>query len=362
MDRPLPLGGPRQRALLALLLIEQRSQRRDRHARRRALGGASRPTVPTTTLRSYVSRLRQSLGDGAADRRNVHRLPARPRWAPTRCSGVRTARFEPPMRDSRLAACAAARDGFAAALTLWRGRPFAGLSDDGAWPSKRIGSRSCACTRWNSASRPTSRSGRSPELIDELEALVRRHPYRERLWRSLMLALYHSGRQADALATYHRARQMLDEQFGLEPGDNLRALEVRHPARRGGADRPCAATRQPSSRRSPPSSAAIRRSPTSCAFLAPGGWSRLRASAASARRDWRSRRHDPRKRSLRGRCNVFVDLAPVTEPAGVVRAVAPSTRHTRAGRRTRARPGFGRPAAFEDAARPRQLRAPAETP
>jgi predicted ATPase len=67
--------------------------------------------------------------------------------------------------------------------------------------------------------------GRAAELVDELEALVRQHPFRERLWHHLMLALYRAGRQADALAAYHRARRSLDEHLGIEPGEELRALE-----------------------------------------------------------------------------------------------------------------------------------------
>ena len=63
------------------------------------------------------------------------------------------------------------------------------------------------------------------ELIDELEGLVGEYPYRERLWRQLMLALYRAERQADALAAYRRARAVLDEELGLEPGEELQRLE-----------------------------------------------------------------------------------------------------------------------------------------
>ena len=64
-----------------------------------------------------------------------------------------------------------------------------------------------------------------PQLIDELEGLVGEYPYRERLWRQLMLALYRAERQADALAAYRRARAVLDEELGLEPGEELQRLE-----------------------------------------------------------------------------------------------------------------------------------------
>src|SRR4029079_12845961 len=68
--------------------------------------------------------------------------------------------------------------------------------------------------------------GRAAEIVDELEGLVGAHPFRERLWRHLMLALYRAGRQADALAAYHRARRALDEELGIEPGPELRDLET----------------------------------------------------------------------------------------------------------------------------------------
>ena len=67
--------------------------------------------------------------------------------------------------------------------------------------------------------------GRHAELISELEALVREHPLRERLRAQLMLALYRSGRQAEALAAYQQARKMLAEELGLEPGRRLQELE-----------------------------------------------------------------------------------------------------------------------------------------
>jgi hypothetical protein len=67
--------------------------------------------------------------------------------------------------------------------------------------------------------------GRDAEVAGELERLVAEHPVRERLWRLLMLALYRGGRQADALAAYQRARAVLADELGLEPGEELRDLE-----------------------------------------------------------------------------------------------------------------------------------------
>ena len=74
-------------------------------------------------------------------------------------------------------------------------------------------------------SRRSSRSAAADELVEELETLVREEPFRERLWGHLMLALYRGGRQADALAAYRRARSLLVEEIGVEPGEELKELE-----------------------------------------------------------------------------------------------------------------------------------------
>jgi DNA-binding SARP family transcriptional activator len=69
--------------------------------------------------------------------------------------------------------------------------------------------------------------GKHADLVPALSDLVRRHPLREQLWGSLMVALYRSGRQADALATYRRLRDVLGEELGIEPSPEIRKLEER---------------------------------------------------------------------------------------------------------------------------------------
>jgi DNA-binding SARP family transcriptional activator len=69
-------------------------------------------------------------------------------------------------------------------------------------------------------------TGRHAEAVGELERLVGRYPSRERLWELLMVALQRSGRQTDALRTYRRVRSVLVEEFGVEPGRELRRLEA----------------------------------------------------------------------------------------------------------------------------------------
>ena len=87
--------------------------------------------------------------------------------------------------------------------------------------------------------------GQHGVLVGELESLVARHPLRERLWAALMMALYRSGRQADAVRAYQRARDVLVEELGLEPGAELRRLEAAVLAGDSALDPPDATRRAP---------------------------------------------------------------------------------------------------------------------
>lgn len=109
---------------------------------------------------------------------------------------------------------------------LWRGQPFAGIAEDGAFLAEATRLQELRLHALEARFEADIELDRSPEIIDELEVLLAEHPFRERLWRQLMLALYRTGRQADALAAYHRARSALDEQLGIEPGAELRELEA----------------------------------------------------------------------------------------------------------------------------------------
>ena len=87
-------------------------------------------------------------------------------------------------------------------------------------------------------------TGGHATVIGELEALAAEHPYRERMHAQLMLALYRSGRQADALEAFRRARHALVEELGLDPGRELRALEAAILAQDPALDRPAAPSRR----------------------------------------------------------------------------------------------------------------------
>ena len=182
------------------------------------------PDGAETTLRSYVSRLRRSL-DGAATIEHVdrgYRLVVS-------AGAVDALEFERLAAEGGEALARAAprraRERLARGLELWRGRAFGELGSEGVLgaTAQRLDElRLLALERRIEADLEL---GRDDGLIEELEGLVREHPYRERLWRHLMLAMYRAGRQADALAAYHRARVTLDEQLGIEPGPELRELE-----------------------------------------------------------------------------------------------------------------------------------------
>jgi len=218
----LPLGGPRQRALLALLLVEQgRPLSADRLVEE--LWHGRPPARASGTLPTYVSRLRSALGgDVISSSAGGYAIEVPPEQIDSSC-------FERLAAEGRAALArgqagrAAAR--LEAALGLWRGRPFGDLADEGALRSEADRLEEVRLLAVEDRIGAELQLGRGAELIDELEGLVEAHPYRERLWRDLMLALYRGERQADALAAYQRARSMLDEQFGLEPGDELKQLE-----------------------------------------------------------------------------------------------------------------------------------------
>jgi YVTN family beta-propeller protein len=217
-----PLGGPKQRALLALLLLNANEVvSRDRLVD--ALWGERAPASAQRSLDSYVSRLRTLLG---ADR--IERRP--PGYLIQVAPGeLDLERFEGLLEDGRAAAAAGdattASERLREALSLWRGsalgdllnEPFAGSE------AERLGERRLLALEARIDA--DLALGDGPDLVPELEGLVADNPFRERLLGQLMLALYRAGRQADALAAYQGFRQRLAEELGLEPGPHLRELE-----------------------------------------------------------------------------------------------------------------------------------------
>jgi predicted ATPase/DNA-binding SARP family transcriptional activator len=218
----LQLGGRRQRALLALLLLDSgRAVLSDRLIEE--LWHGHPPAGAERTLRAYVSRLRSALGENVVSARSsgyvlevaAERLDAR--------------RFDQLLREGRDAlargAAGLAADRLRAALGLWRGPALADVADGGmlALEAQRLDELRLACMEERIDAELAL--GRHAELAAELERLVAEQPFRERFWRQLVLALFRCERQADALAAYRRARRFLSEELGLEPGEELQALE-----------------------------------------------------------------------------------------------------------------------------------------
>ena len=214
------VGGPKERAVLAQLASE-RGRSVSVGALAAGLWGDDPPRTATKTLQTYVARLRRAL-DGLA---TIEWAGAGYRLVADTVDTdlcrvdelVRVARDSPPE-------IAAAR--LEEALAQWRGDPLADVAD---LPFAAPVAETLRERREDLAEDLVDAhlaSGRHTALIGDLEAAVASHPLRERRWAQLLVALYRSGRQADALRAYQRARGVLVDELGLEPGAELRRLEA----------------------------------------------------------------------------------------------------------------------------------------
>jgi predicted ATPase/DNA-binding SARP family transcriptional activator/DNA-binding CsgD family transcriptional regulator len=220
--RALALGGPQQRALLAILLIRPNrviSTERMGHL----LWGDDAPATAGHTIGVYVSNLRRILEPRGAPFRILVRtnpgyvLQIRP-------TDLDAAQFESLVNDAKQLPPRERAAQLSGALRLWRGPAFADF------PSQPF--VLAEATRLNELRLHALEErldadlvlGRHQQLVGELEGLVAEHPLRERLCGQLMLALYRSGRQAEASAVYQRTRERLVEELGMEPGAELQSV------------------------------------------------------------------------------------------------------------------------------------------
>jgi len=217
------LGGSRPRALLAVLLMHPNEPvSAERLAM--ALFGEDAPAGAVKTVRVHVSRLRRALGDpdALATTADGYRLRVRP-------GELDAERFERLVAEGQAALRAGQPQRAAGvlreALTLWRGPPFGELErlPLAAAEIARLEEQRLAALQTRVEA--DLAAGRHAELIGELRRLVAEQPLRERLHELLMLALYRSSRQAEALDAYRRVREEFVEELGLEPGLRLRELE-----------------------------------------------------------------------------------------------------------------------------------------
>jgi DNA-binding SARP family transcriptional activator/ABC-type transport system substrate-binding protein len=218
--RRVPLAGAKQRALLALLLLARgRPVSTDRLIEE--IWNGEPPETALKSVQVYVSQLRKALGNGRlVTRERGYELVVAP-------GEVDADRFDELVRAASGAPPEEAAARLREALALFRGEPLADLQLE-PWAQTEIARleerRLAALEARIDADLAL---GRQRELISELEALVAEHPFREHLLEQLVLSLYRSGRQADALDAYRRGAARLRGELGLEPGRGLQELEQR---------------------------------------------------------------------------------------------------------------------------------------
>lgn len=220
---PLSLGGPRDRALLAMLVSHSgEAVSADRLIE--ALWGDDLPGDPRHALHAGVSRLRRVLHDGAGAQDLLVRRPSG--YAlDIRSEQVDAARFvqlvAAARRHEEPARRAAALE---EALSLWRGEALAEVADRSWAQQEIIRLEEIRLGAVEDEIEAHLALGRHGEVLGRLRSLIAEHPLRERLRGQLMLALYRAGRQADALAAYEATRRDLAEELGVDPGPDLQRL------------------------------------------------------------------------------------------------------------------------------------------
>ncbi len=219
--RPLPLGGPQQRAVLAVLLLHA-GEAVSTERLIDDLWGEQVPSSARPVLQGYVSNLRKAVGPLLVTRAPGYALELEPEQLDLR-------RFERLLGEGR-AELAAGRAESAAttlreALALWRGAALADFAYEPFAQAAVVRLEELRLAALEERIDADLALGRHAALVGELEALAVEHPLRERVQAQLMLALYRSGRQAEALEAYQRARSALVDGLGIDPGQPLQVLE-----------------------------------------------------------------------------------------------------------------------------------------
>ena len=221
--REVPLGGAKPRTLLAALALEpRRVVSVDRLVE--ALWPGQPPDTAAHALQVYVSRIRRALGTASISTRmpgyalelDAERVDAG-RFLNLAAAGRSALRGRNFADAERV---------LGAALALWRGAALADFLYEPFAQAEIARLEDLRVAAVEERIEAGLALGRHVELVSELEALVDAHPLRERPRAQLMLALYRSGRQTDALAAYRRARKTLVDELGIEPGQELRELEA----------------------------------------------------------------------------------------------------------------------------------------
>jgi len=235
-DRPIALGGEKQRALLAMLLLHAGEVvSADRLID--DLWGERAPAAAMNALQVHVSRLRKALagspgangarsgsspGSVLATQGHGYVLRVEP-------GELDLERFQKMVQEGREALAAGdaqrAAEWLRLGLGLWRGPALADFTYEPFAQAPITELEELRLGAVEDRVEADLTLGRHQQLVGELEGLAREHPYRERVRGQLMVALYRAGRQTDALATYRELSGVLRDELGLEPGESLRELE-----------------------------------------------------------------------------------------------------------------------------------------
>ena len=223
-DGPVALGAPKQRALLALLLLNANTVvSRDRLVD--ALWGAGPPRSAVSSLQVYVLGLRRALGAERIERHGTgYRLQLEP-------AELDLSRFEQLVEGASEALSAGraadAAEDLRRALALWIGAPLADLVGEPVHQAEAAQLEERRLRALELLHDADLTLGRHDGLVPELDRLIAAEPYRERFRAQHALALYRSGRQVDALAACRAARELLVDELGIDPGPELQELERR---------------------------------------------------------------------------------------------------------------------------------------
>jgi predicted ATPase/DNA-binding SARP family transcriptional activator len=220
VGKPVDVRGAKRQALVAFLALRPgRVVAADTLVE--ALWGSDLPAAPRNAVQHHVTRLRRALGPEA--------IRLAPDGYALEGAAVDASQFEELLAAARAALHAddprSAAETIAAALALWRGPPLLGLPDS-AWARAEAGRlEALRLDALEERFEAALALGEHVEIGPAVRAALEESPFRERLWGQLMLALYRSGRQADALDTFQEARRVLSEELALEPGPELRRLQ-----------------------------------------------------------------------------------------------------------------------------------------
>ncbi len=226
-DQAVPLGPPRQRAVLAMLALAAPDVvSTDRFVD--GLWGEDPPANPVAALQVFVHGLRKALR-AASDADLISRESPGYRLAidPSATDIGRAMALQEQARVARqVGDLAAARDALVQARRLWRGPSLADVRSTPFAEPEAVRLDELQLLIEEDGFDAGLALGDHAALVDPLTAAVNEHPMRERFWGQLMTALYRSDRQADALATYARARERLADELGIDPGQALQQLEL----------------------------------------------------------------------------------------------------------------------------------------